>query len=61
MDTEKSYIQKITNESYNTPDKMRRHIDILKTERNNLMSEVAHLHRILLFIVRNNVNENGGI
>lgn len=53
MDKEKGYMIEDTDEIFDTPDKLRMHIELLKKERDNLMSEVACLHRILLYIVRN--------
>ena len=60
MDKEKSYIVEDADEIFDTPDKLRKHIELLKKERDNLMSEVACLHRILLYIVRNTDACSGG-
>lgn len=45
---------------FDSPDKMYEHIERLKSERKKLASEVACLHRVLLFIVRNKDINSGG-
>lgn len=60
MDKEKGYMVEDADEIFDTPDKLRMHIELLKKERDNLMSEVACMHRILLYIVRNTDACSGG-
>ena len=60
MDNENNYTIEDADEIFNTPEKLREHIDRLKTERDRLVREVSHLHRTLLYIVRNTDALNGG-
>ena len=53
MNSDKDLTFEITNKDFDTPEKLLNYIETLKKERNRLKSEVAFLHRTLLYIVRN--------
>jgi len=61
MDNEKNCTYEDADEIFNTPEKLHEHIDQLKAERDRLVREVSHLHRVLLYIVGNTDALNGGM